>query len=123
MKVAADTSCPACGQSSPDGDFCLRPACLTFGSGASVPGSAVGTVIVAPLDTYARRAAEGMLRSLAHYNHHSPPVGDGREATPAYYANMLSKVLHHRGDTLPGEAGEWWGTRWEKYARHLITNA
>lgn len=78
------------------------------------------TATAALLDNYARTAAEGMLASLAHYGDHNPACGDGRVATPAWYANRLGKVLTARGDALPGEPGEWWGYRWAAYARQIL---
>ncbi|WP_260973267.1 hypothetical protein [Mycolicibacterium llatzerense] len=70
--------------------------------------------------TYAHSAAQGMLRSLEYYQNSSPAVGDGTVSTPAYYANMLRKVLHYRGDALPGDAAQWWGDRWRLYAQQII---
>lgn len=71
-------------------------------------------------DRYAKSAAEGMLHSLEHYGHTSPPVGDGRVSTPAWFANRLGKVMLARGDVLPGDAGEWWGARYAKYAEEVL---
>lgn len=70
--------------------------------------------------SYVQSSALGMLTSLDHYGHTSPPVSDGRVATPAYYANRLGRVLHARGDVLPGDPTEWWGSRWGSYARQLL---
>lgn len=75
-----------------------------------------------PLDAYAESAARGMLASLVHYGYHNPPCGDGRMATPAWFANRLGKVLNARGDSLPGDPLEWWGTRWEKYANQILAD-
>ena len=38
FRAAPEATCPACGQSSTNGKFCARPACLTYGSGACAPG-------------------------------------------------------------------------------------
>lgn len=73
-------------------------------------------------DEYAKRAARGMLASLQHYGNSSPAVGDGRVSTPAYYANMLRKVLGSRGDSLPGEKTQWWGDRWRMYAEQILAS-
>lgn len=73
------------------------------------------------LETYAARAARRYLDSLEHYGNSSPAVGDGWVSTPAYFANMLGRVMYARGDSLPGAAGEWWGNRYAAYARELLT--
>jgi len=70
---------------------------------------------------YAQSAARKMLHSLEYYHDRSPAVGDGRVSTPAYYANMLRKVLHYRGDSLPGNTSQWWGDRWRLSANQIIT--
>ncbi|AXH46918.1 hypothetical protein I5G67_gp082 [Mycobacterium phage Aminay] len=72
-------------------------------------------------DDYARRAAAGFIRSMDHYGNSSPACGDGRVSTPAYYANMLGKVLNAKGDRLPtSPRGEWWGWRWMAYAEQIL---
>lgn len=38
--AAPAATCVACGLPSPV-DFCARPACLTFGSGATAPGPSI----------------------------------------------------------------------------------
>ncbi len=74
---------------------------------------------------YVRSAAQGMLDSLVHYGYTSPPVGDGRMSTPAWYANRLGKVFNARymagmREDM-GQPGMWWGTMWEAYARTLLS--
>jgi hypothetical protein len=50
--------------------------------------------------TYARKAADGFLRSWAHYSQTFVQVADfGGPATPAYYSNMLAKAVHMLDDT------------------------
>lgn len=71
-------------------------------------------------DQYARTAAAGMLHSLDHYGQTSPPVGDGRVSTPAWFANRLGRVALSRGDSLPGDSLTWWGERYAMYARTIL---
>ncbi len=75
----------------------------------------------APIDNYARSAALGMLDSLDYYGNRNPAAASpGGPATPAWYSNRLGKVLNARGDQLPGTSADWWGFRWQAYARHLL---
>ena len=49
--------------------------------------------------TYARKAAEGFLRSWEHYGQTFVQVAAiGGPATPAYYSNMLAKAVHMLDD-------------------------
>lgn len=71
--------------------------------------------------SYIRKAAEGMIASMAHYGNSYPAVGDGRMSSPTWYVNMLGKVLHTRADVLPEVPGvEWHGARWLAYAEYLL---
>ncbi|SHT53185.1 Uncharacterised protein [Mycobacteroides abscessus subsp. abscessus] len=78
-------------------------------------------------DKYALSAARGMVRSMEYYRNSSPAVGDGKVSTPAYYANMLHKVVHMRGDhdairpTSPERT--WWGYVWLDYAHSILAGA
>ena len=48
---------------------------------------------------YARKAAEGFLRSWDYYGERfAPAAAIGGPATPAYYANMLAKAVHMLDD-------------------------
>ncbi len=69
---------------------------------------------------YARRMAERYLRSLEHYGDTSPPVGDGRVSTPAYYAGRLARAAYVLGFTMPGDASIWWGTRHRMLAVEIL---
>jgi hypothetical protein len=74
--------------------------------------------------TYTRRMAEKFLASMEHYGDTSPPVGDGRMGTPAYYASKLGNAaVNALGMTLPGEATDWWGFRYKCLAQNIVSGA
>lgn len=73
------------------------------------------------LRTYIERMAVKYLESLEHYGETSPPVGDGRIATPAYYASKLGNAaVNAEGMTLPGGETDWWGTRYKMLAQQIV---
>lgn len=79
--------------------------------------------------TYARKAAEGFLRSWAHYGQtFVSAAAIGGPATPAYYSNMLAKAVHMLDDHDALTAAKEAATArdghafaiWEFYANDLV---
>lgn len=72
--------------------------------------------------TYARKAAEGFLRSWEFYGESFAPVTSiGGPATPAYYANMLAKAVHMLDDhdALAAAKSDAF-TIWPAYAQSIL---